>query len=261
MQYVNTLKIRRGLRAIAAAASMLAICLAAFAQYDRKPYTEWSEKEATKLLSDSPWSQTHTLTDTSKAFNTSRNRRTAASTASAVTEVNFRVRFLSSRPVRQALSRLALLHDNKMPEQMLGRLKALAEAPFPDYVVVAVTTDSDRGSDMLQQANETLRRATTAALANKTYLVTNDGQRIYLKEYQAPRNDGFGARFIFPRVINGKEMISSSDNGEIVFHAEMGGGSDLNSGVTTSDTATGYGFTLHTRYKVKDMIFNGKLEY
>jgi len=72
--------------------------------------------------------------------------------------------------VRQAISRLALLHDNKIPEQMLGRLKALAEAPFPDYVVV-------------------------------------------------------------------------------------------NSGVTTSDTDNGYGFTLHTRYKVKEMMFNGKLEY
>lgn len=241
-------------------ALLSSLSLGAFAQYDKKPYFEWSEKEATRILNDSPWSQTDTLTDTSKAFNTSRGRRSASSTASNVVGVNFRVRFLSSRPVRQALSRLALLHDNKMPEQMLGRLKALAEAPFPDYVVVAVTTDSDRGSDMLQQANETLRRATTAVLSNKTYLITNTGQRVYLKEYQAPRNDGFGARFIFPRLIDGKEMLSAG-GGEVVFHTEMGGGSDLNSGVTTSDTATGYGFTLHTRYKVREMMFNGKLEY
>jgi hypothetical protein len=260
MQFVNDLTMRPRCLAMTTTALLLACSLAASAQYDKKPYNEWSEKEATKIMNDSPWSQTHTLTDTSKAFNTSRGRRTAASTASSVVAVNFRVRFLSSHPVRQAISRLALLHDTKLPEQMRGRLKALAEAPFPDYVVVAVTTDSDRGSDMLTQANETLRQATTPDLINKTYLITNTGQRIYLKEYQPPRNDGFGARFIFPRIIDGKEMLSGG-NGEVVFHTEMAGGSELNSGVTTSDTANGYGFTLHTRYKVKEMIFNGKLEY
>ena len=260
MNVVNDSAIRPRRRAIMATAAVVLCSIIAFGQYDKKPYLEWSENEANKIMNDSPWSQTHTLTDTSKAFNTSRGRRTAASTASNVVTVNFRIRFLSSHPVRQAISRLALLHDNKIPEQMLGRLKALAEAPFPDYVVVAVTTDSDRGSDMLTQANETLQRATTAVLINKTYLITNTGQRVYLKEYQAPRNDGFGARFIFPRIIDGKEMLTAG-NGEVVFHTEMGGGSDLNSGVTTSDTANGYGFTLHTRYKVKEMMFNGKLEY
>jgi hypothetical protein len=260
MHVVNDPTMRRRCLAMTTTAAVLVCSFIAFAQYDNKPYVEWTEKEATKIMNDSPWSQTHTLTDTSKAFNTSRGRRTATSTASSVVAVNFRVRFLSSHPVRQAITRLALLHDAKIPEQMLGRLKALAEAPFPDYVVVAVTADSDRGSDMLTQANETLRRATTAVLANKTYLITNTGQRVYLKEYQPPRNDGFGARFIFPRIIDGREMLSAG-NGEVVFHTEMGGGSELNSGVTTSDTALGYGFTLHTRYKVKEMVFNGKLEY
>ncbi|HXU38627.1 MAG TPA: hypothetical protein VN937_19890 [Blastocatellia bacterium] len=260
MNVVNDSAMPRRRSALMAMAAVFICSIIAFGQYDKKPYLEWSENEANKIMNNSPWSQTHTLTDTSKAFNTSRGRRTAVSTASNVVKVNFRIRFLSSHPVRQAISRLALLHDNKIPEQMLGRLKALAEAPFPDYVVVAVTTDSDRGSDMLTQANETLQRATTAVLINKTYLITNTGQRVFLKEYQAPRNDGFGARFIFPRIIDGKEMLTAG-NGEVVFHAEMGGGSDLNSGVTTSDTANGYGFTLQTRYKVKEMMFNGKLDY
>lgn len=260
MKFVSTSAFPRSRRAMLTTVAVFVCSVIAFAQYAKKPYIEWSENESNKIMNDSPWSQTHTMVDTSKAFNTSRGRRSAASTASNVVTVNFRVRFLSSHPVRQAITRLALLHDNKIPEQMLGRLRALAEAPFPDYVVVAVTTDSDRGSDMLTQANETLRRATTAVLINKTYLITNTGQRIYLKEYQPPRNDGFGARFIFPRIIDGKEMLKGG-KGEMVFHTEMGGGSELNSGVTTSDTAFGYGFTLHTRYKVKEMMFNGKLDY
>ncbi|MEK6303885.1 MAG: hypothetical protein AABO41_24540 [Acidobacteriota bacterium] len=242
-------------------AVLLAFSPGASEDWNKKPYTEWSENQAVKLLNDSPWAQTHSFTDTSKAFNTARGQQSQSSTASSVVSVNFRARFLSSRPVRQAISRLeAVHHKGEVPPQKAALLKALAEQPFPDYVVVAVTCDSDRGSDMLQQANETLRKATTAVLANKTYLLTNDGQRVYLKEYQAPRNDGFGARFIFPRIVNGKEIVTS-EGGEIVFHAEMGGGSELNSPVITKDAEHGYGFTIHTRYKVKEMSFGGKLEY
>ncbi|HYV06286.1 MAG TPA: hypothetical protein VFB82_16940 [Blastocatellia bacterium] len=47
----------------------------------------------------------------------------------------------------------------------------------------------------------------------------------------------------------------------MVFHAEMGGGSELNSVIITKDAEHGFGFTLHTRYKVKEMAFGGKLEY
>lgn len=241
--------------------SLLVLTPGAMEDWSKKPYTEWSENQANKLLNDSPWAQTHAFSDTSKAFNTDLGRQSQSSTASSVVTVNFRVRFLSSRPVRQAISRLAAVRQKgELPPQRASFLKALAEAPFPDYVIVAVTCDSDRGSDMLQQANETLRKATTAELANKTYLLTNDGQRVYLKEYQAPRNDGLGARFIFPRIVNGKEILTS-EGGEMVFHAEMGGGSELNSGVVTKDSEHGYGFTLHTRYKVKEMKFGGKLEY
>ena len=242
-------------------AVLLAFSPGASEDWNKKPYTEWTENQAIRLLNDSPWAQTHSFTDTSKAFNTSRGQQSQSSTASAVTSVNFRVRFLSSRPVRQAISRLEIVHQKgEVPPQKAAQLKALAEAPFPDYVVVAVTCDSDRTSGMLQQANETLRSATTSVLANKTYLITNDGQRVYLKEYQPPRSDGFGARFIFPRIVNGKEILTS-ETGEMVFHAEMGGGSELNSVIIAKDAEHGFGFTLHTRYKVKEMSFGGKLEY
>src|SRR5207244_6371313 len=49
---------------------MLAHPLSISGQWNKKPYTEWSEKEAMKLLNDSPWGQTHTFTDMSKSFST-----------------------------------------------------------------------------------------------------------------------------------------------------------------------------------------------
>ncbi len=47
-------------------ALMLASPLSLSAQWNKKPYTEWSEKEAIKLLNDSPWGQTQALTDTTQ---------------------------------------------------------------------------------------------------------------------------------------------------------------------------------------------------
>jgi hypothetical protein len=46
---------------------LLAGALAVAAQWDKKTPTEWSEREAQKLLNDSPWAQTQTFSDLSQA--------------------------------------------------------------------------------------------------------------------------------------------------------------------------------------------------
>ncbi len=48
-------------RAMMAIAAVFICSIIAFGQYDKKPYLEWSENEANKIMNDSPWSQTHTL--------------------------------------------------------------------------------------------------------------------------------------------------------------------------------------------------------
>src|SRR6266496_239378 len=62
---------------------VLAYPLYLSAQWIKKPYTEWSEKEATKLLNDSPWCQTQALTDTTQMTGQAR----ADSSQSRVAEV------------------------------------------------------------------------------------------------------------------------------------------------------------------------------
>src|SRR5262245_13298179 len=79
-----------------------------------KPWTEWSKKDAEKILSDSPWSQTQVETDTSEMFysptsdprapgvrttGTSGNRQAQGATNQAV-NVKYHIRFFSARPVR-----------------------------------------------------------------------------------------------------------------------------------------------------------------
>ncbi|HXG91860.1 MAG TPA: hypothetical protein VNN73_05750 [Blastocatellia bacterium] len=255
---------------LSALALLLAFPIASSGQWDKKPYTEWSEKETMKLLNNSPWCQTQSFTDTTRTASTTRSGAGQTTAIAETITVNFRVRFLSAKTVRQAISRyMELQQKEKLSEQMAVRLKAFASADFPDFVVVTVTVDSDRASNMLQEANSLLTRLTTAQLKNNTYLQASGGERVFLQEYQPPRNDGLGARFVFPRTVDGKPIIAS-DAGEIVFHAELSGGSALNSTVPNSDipnrdasgrTAQPIGFTLNTRHKIKEMAFAGKIEY
>ena len=243
-----------------ALASFLLFPLATLAQWNKKPYTEWSEKEAMKLLEDSPWSQKQTFTDTSKNASTTTSRGGTQATIADVINVNFRIRFFTAKPVRQAISRMMELQQKgELPDQMTVKLKQLATADFPDYIIVTVTCDGDRASNMLQQARSVLQKISTATLKNSTYLVTKEGRRVFLQEYQPPRNDGLGARFVFPRTVDGKPFVTA-EGIELLFHAELGGDSGLNSTISNSDVARN-GFTLNMRYKIKDMMVDGKLEY
>ncbi len=221
---------------------VLTFPLALSAQWNKKPYTEWSEKEATKLLNDSPWCQTQALTDTSQMTGQAR-ADSSQSRVQEVFNVNIRIRFLSAKPVRQAISHLMeLTNREKISAQLAARLKAFAAADFPDYIVITVTSESDKASRLLQQTQASFYKLTTNELKNNTYLLAG-GQRVFIKEYQPPGNDGLGARYIFPRMVDGKPFIMP-ETADVLFHSEPLGTVMLN-----------------MRYKVKEMMYDGKLEY
>src|SRR5437868_13822201 len=77
-------------------------------------WSEWSKKDAEKILQDSPWAQTQVETDTSemlfqptspsgRGVNSS-TRATDGDTNQAIA-LQYYVRFFSARPIRQALAR------------------------------------------------------------------------------------------------------------------------------------------------------------
>lgn len=68
-------------------------------------------------------------------------------------------------------------------------------------------------------------------------------QRVFLDNYQSPKSDGLGARLDFPRLVEGKPWITEASE-DIHFYCELS---------TT--------YKLDTRYTIKDMIYQGKLEY
>ncbi len=124
----------------------------------------------------------------------------------------------------------------------MSRLNTFAEITSEDSIIIAVTTENP-DANALGKAMQIIRNATTVGLKNSTYLERSDGKRVFLEQYQPPGTDGFGARFIFPRLVDGKPFLSTEST--IVRFV-----SDLGSSIK-----------FHMTYKVKDMMLDGNLEY
>lgn len=243
-----------------------------------KPWTEWSKKDAEKILSDSPWGQTQVETDTSEMVFTpttqtgggdSSSRREQGATNQA-TSVKFRICWLSARPVRQALARQTELDSGSMNEQ----LRFFAEGPSEKRAVVAVSFESSDqrfGSKVMQGFNS----ANTAVLKNSTYLERKDGKRIFLQEYVSPQQNRLGvALFIFPRVVDEQPLLTA-ESGSVRFHSEYENRTALDEALNPAGQANSrqssqrssnqserlYKFKLDVRFKVAEMIYNGQLEY
>ena len=219
------------------------------AQWNKKPYTEWSEKDVKKVLNDSPWGQTQVYSDTSNEFKrgVSRGALGAGDSTSgdySATHLNIRIRLLSSRPVRQAFSRLiVLMQKGSVPDQLAASLKGFVEKDPGPYVVVAVDADANESKSEIREFRTLMDSRALADLKHNTYLSGKGGERVYLAQYLPPQKDNLGAKFVFPRLVNGEPFITPETN-EVRFYSEF------------SDK-----FKLDMRFKIKDMVVDGKLEY
>jgi len=244
--------------------AIILFAASALAQKD-KPWTEWTEKDTTKILTDSGWSQTQKeMTDMAPSSGTSgsavttaaenkssinamgdasRNAETGANVGqkSGSLTVNYYVAFLTAKPVRQAFIRMIELKTPNTPPEKVAERRTFIDRDFGDYVVVTLLLD---GSDIkkLVPAKQFLGGADPNALKSTTYIERKDGKRLALMDYRAPGPDGLGAKFIFPRTLEGKPFIDSS-SGEVRVYIELGKTKVIR------------------RFKVADMMYDGKLEY
>lgn len=225
-------------------------CLVAFAQKPSKPFLEWSSSEVKKMLDDSPWAHSQIETDTSEMFwrpdgqnlPSASSQRTAMGQTNQATSVNYRVRLLSARPIREAFARFVLSEQKSEDPQLVAQLKSFVERDFSEYIVVAVTYDT-KDPRYANVPNQAFAGALTATLKSTTYLDRNDGKRLFLADYRAPSADGMGAKFIFMRNVDGKPFVTS-ENSFVRFYSEIG-----------------KKVKLDVRFKVSDMQYNGRLEY
>src|SRR6266436_1455188 len=237
--------------------ALILFAASASAQKTTKPWTEWSEKEAEKILNDSPWGQTQSeikeaqqssasaITATTAARREDTNTKAAANVESgekkdAPMSVHYRVRLLSAKPIRAAFVRMIEIQG--APAERVAQLRPFVDRDFGDYIVVTITMD---GTDQKRMglAMSEISKVDAEALKATTYLERKDGKRVALMEYRAPVQDGLGAKFVFPRTVDGKPFILG-DSGEVRFSTEAG-----------------KTVQVSKRVKVSEMMYDGKLEY
>jgi hypothetical protein len=232
----------------------------------QKPWTEWTKIEAEKILNHSAWGHTQTDTDTTEMMysptsqggmtsstrsgvlgttsdrQSINNNRAAQGANNQAISVNYHVRLLSAKPVRQAFMRVIELTQKAPDKELLNGLRSFVERDFSDFIVVAVAFDSTDGR-YSGPALQAFASGTIGTLKNRTYLERSDGKRVFLMEYHAPINDGLGAKFIFPRIVDEKKFITA-DTGSFRFYSE----------VTNQ-------LKLNITFKTAELMYNGQLEY
>jgi hypothetical protein len=224
-------------------------------QKEQKSWKDWSKKDAEKVLNDSPWSHFQIDTDLSEMFfqpttdaRTSggrapnANSRLEQGATNQATSLKYGIRLFSARPVRRAFIRMIQLQQKNLEPDVVARMNNFAEFTSDDAIIIAVTIEgTDKRS--LGKAMQVIESAATGTLKNTTYLERNDGKRVFLEQYEPPGKDGFGARFIFPRIVDERPFLTT-DFHNVRFVAEFG----------TS-------IKLNMTFKLSDMMLDGKLEY
>ena len=244
---------------------LLTVLLLGAGSAQEKQWTEWTKVEAEKILNNSGWGQTQTDTDTSEmmysptsqsgsgsstrtgVIGTQSDRQSINSSRAAqgaknqAISVNYHVRLLSAKPVRQAFMRVIELAQKTPEKELLDGLNAFVQRDFSDFIVVAVAFDSTDGR-YSGPALQAFATATLGTLKNKSYLERKDGKRVFLMEYHAPINDGLGAKFIFPRIVDEKNFVTV-DSGWFRFYSEVNQ------------------IKLNVTFKTSELMYNGQLDY
>ena len=194
--------------------------------WEAKPFTEWNEPEAMKMLAESPWSRTvlvlggtlaaaqaaNRVTDLPSLSGTGAGRGTGVGQAgsgygSGGDSVSLYISWFSSARIRQALGRLAQIR-NHAPE---SEVKKFVEQPSEDYQICVAGP-----------ALEAFNSLSLADFKPKTFLVSkkDKSKTLFLKSYVAPkeRSDGM-AVFSFERQIDGKPAFGLEDQ-EVEFAAQ-----------------------------------------
>jgi len=248
--------------------ALILLATTAVAQKDQKEksWTEWTEKEAMKMLSDSAWAQTQKeLTDSGSSSGGSaittaaENKNTANMTMDEKSKnaapesgqnigqknqslsLIYNVSFLTAKPVRAANIRISELRHPETPADLAAQRRAFVDRDFGDYIVVTLRMD---GTDKKKVAPivQLLTSSNKDTFKDIAYLERKDGKRVALMDYRAPGPDQLGAKFIFPRTLEGKPFLDAN-SGEVRVYMEI------------NKTK------LTRKFKVADMMYDGKLEY
>jgi hypothetical protein len=205
-------------------------------------YRKWKHSEVVKMLEDSPWSGKVTLTAQQAG------RTTTNVGGEMELYYTYTVRLFSALPVRQGYLRMVQLMNqydemSKKDREAFDQKFAPALRDFSDQVIVNLDFETNDRQAALE-VDRQLKQATTELLRENVYLISDRLGRIPLQQYFPPAPDGTGAKFVFPRIVDGKPVVDKSDK-ELKFELYM----------------PGTDHKVFKVWKVKDLIVDGKLHY
>ncbi len=220
--------------------------------WEKSSYQEWSKDDAVKVITDSPWGQRIVFRELVAPSNTaalsappqpSEGSRTSSSPSlgpsggvqlQARASSVYTVSFLSARPLRMALARLAMLSGAL---DAAGAEQFVEQNPFQGKIAVSVAVPGDQKDSIFMQL-------TTGELQDSTYLeFKKSKRRVYLESFLKPGEAGNDqAVFFFPRLLDGAEVVDLSED-EVKFVSRLNAQTEL-----------------EQRFKLKKMVFDGKLE-
>jgi len=209
-------------------------------EFWERPYREWKKGEVEKMLNDSPWADTVTIADQigGKGSGVGGDKELYS---------NYVVRFFSALPVRQAYARTMQMmnnYDTKSEAEQAeidAKFSRVLKLDLSKTIIVALefsTNDQERRI----RVNRYLQEVRVDLLKQSCYLISDRLGRVQIQEYYAPSPDGTGAKFVFPRVVGDKPVITAEDKDiKFDFYVEP-----LNQRVFVT-------------FKVKNMIIGGEI--
>lgn len=216
--------------------------LAAAEFWEKKDYQQWTEKDCTKLLTNSPWAH-------SNSFRRNANIGSTFTGERETTEIIY-FRVLSARPVRMALARLQLL-ERPDDEALRQQVEAFLASPQGDQIVIQISYKGIPGTTpQLHELHRFFGQATLAAFHGNTTLSSKE-VTVPIREYLPWGPDRPNAAFVFPRYDeSGKPYFDGSED-SITLRSEFE--------VPMTDGTREY--AIHVKMKPKEMVFQQEFAF
>ena len=222
---------------------LLWIAVWAAAAADQEAPPRRTVDQAVQVLNSSPWARQETYTRVISGV---------GSGVSGEKEIfnTFYVRFFSARPIREALMRIQQIQYGYDDLEPAGKLRFDEYAAtdllpeFDEWIVVAV---SFRSNDPNEESDvrRFFERQNPETLRNKAFLSTEEFSQVPIHTYFPPRDEGMGAKFIFPRRVEGTPLVSPASRFIAFELLDVPAASPR----------------LRARFSVKDMVVNGRVIY
>jgi len=209
--------------------------------WEKKEYTEWSEKECNKLLKKSPWAFSNSFRTTANLGSTDTGQRETGEI------IEFRL--LTAKPVRMAFGRLQLLSRPNDPA-LLEQITSYVNSPVGDEILVQISYRGLLGtSPQVQNLAAFFRSATLALFANNTALAASDNIHVPISNYLPLSSERSNPIFVFPRLADDGKPHFTGKEKSISLRSEF-----------EPDALGSREYRIYVKMKPKDMIFQGEFE-